>query len=261
MPHSPQRPQQQHAPAKAEPLLQNRGQIIAPAVFLPQKRQEGEKEVRDEDQKIHPGNITLPVCQICGPVFRAGKGRREKDHPGLERHKEQTDPNGAPQFAPPAQAIGLPLFFPVGQQQDPAQHRPGDQNKIPCGKPDYARPDHRQEAQRHAGRGGYKMQDVKPAGQLRPAGQKKGQHHPGCRVHHLGIGKEGGIIARPLADGKRNSHQIGHPKSNNQKKGQFPFGCFNLRIHGFPPRCFPAVDGVFCTCPPSLAKRKRPADR
>ena len=217
MPEPPQHAQQQHPAALAEPLLQQRGEIVPPAVFLSKKRQEAEKEVGDQQQHAVPGNKALPIGQILRPVFRPAQGGGQEHHCCFKHKEQQADPQGRTDLAAPAQAGSSALFLLFRQQQDPPQHRGDDHQDVDIDDPGLFGHKNGQQAAYGAGHSGDNVQRIESHWQCGAPHRHKSQHDPCRRIHHLRIGKQAGILPGPLGEGQRNAHQIRHGKGDDQE--------------------------------------------
>ena len=242
MPQAPQHTNGQCAAPCAEAALQGWRQVVAPTVFLAKKRQKAQKEVRYKHHCHNPRCRCAPVGQIFSPAITALHRHRKKDHSGLDRKEIDADDKSRQQLAVQAQAAGLALCLFLGQQEDPAQHRRDNDDKVCNIQPALLRQERRQNAHGEHQRSGRDVQDVKPLWRPLPSCQQKRQHNARRRVEHLGVGKNRGVPPVLQADVQKRHHQKRNCVSTERKDSQF----FFIRFHRRPPLGFPTQRGAFC---------------
>ena len=200
MPQPPQHAYRQCAAPCAEAALQGGRQVIAPTVFLAKKRQKAQKEVRHKNYCHNPRCRCAPVGQIFSPAITALHRHRKKDHSGLDRKEIDADDKSRQQLAVQAQTVVFALCLFLGQQEDPAQHRRDNDDKVCNIQPALLRQERRQNAHGEHQRSGRDVQDVKPLWRPLPSCQQKRQHNARRRVEHLGVGKNACILPVLQAD-------------------------------------------------------------
>ena len=184
----------------------------------------------------------MPVSQVLRPGVAALQRHGKKDHAGFDDEEVGTDGKRRQEFAVQAQTVVFALCLFLGQQEDPAQHRRDNDNKVCNIQPALLRQERRQNAHGEHQRSGRDVQDVKPLWRPLPSCQQKRQHNARRRVEHLGVGKNRGVPPVMQADVQKRHHQKRNCVSTERKDSQF----FFIRFHRRPPLGFPTQRGAFC---------------
>ena len=271
VPQPPYHAKKYGATDEAKALLQQRLEIVAPAVLLTEESGKAEEEIGYQHRHEYVGRRGLPVGQILAQLAAEGHGYKAASQ--IQSHEQQHQQQGAAGLSlGPAQSVGSPAFFFLGKKEYPGEHRPGNDHIGLYGDPVHIRADkHSVTARRRQRRKGNKKQEETPGHGLRllstvqarsMMGNQAGQHHPRRRIEHLGVGEGIGVQAKSVGKAQRQAGNKRKAKGYYDKyhklplfKGHKIFFCFHqdhLLIK-------PAVigGGIFSKLPHCLSRRGR----
>ena len=235
VPQSPYHAKKYGAADEAEALLQQGLEIVAPAVLLTEEGGKAEEEIGYQHRYKYVGRRGLPVGKIPGHLSAEGYGQERAGD--VYGHEQQQHQQGKPGPGP-AKPVSGPALFSRRQQEDPGQYGTADYS-IGLNCSSHGRP-RRQSKINKAAKGHQRRKDDKEykeaPGQgpplLRglparpPPCDKAGQHHPGRRIEHLGVGEGVGVQAQIISNSKGHSHQEGKAVGHQQEK--FQLALFNV---------------------------------